>query len=1157
MKHADVTLEDKYALEEGRVYMTGLQALVRLALDQRRRDKKAGLNTAGFISGYRGSPLGAFDLQLHAAQKFLDAESIVFQEGLNEDLAATAVWGSQMVGEAVTGRVPGSRVDGVFGVWYGKSPGVDRSGDAFRHANFAGSSRYGGVIAVAGDDPNCRSSTLPSQSEIAFANADIPVFNPSSIQDVLDYGLYAFALSRFSGLWTGMIAVADTMDASAVINIDPGRLEIELPQDFVLPPDGLHLRAHDAPQGKEERLRFYKRPAVKAFTRANRLDRVIVAPPAGVRARYGIMTTGQATRDVFEALDAIGLTPEAAGALGVAIYKVAMPFPLCEASALEFCEGLEKVLVVEHKRSLIETQLKELMYHAPADRRPAILGKTDAQEKPYLPWHGTIPIPTIAKALIDLAPEGPHVEKGRAYIARAEKAREAAAAAFKVTQRTPFYCSGCPHNTSTMRLPEGSRALAGIGCHYMATWTTPFTDYFSHMGGEGVAWIGQAPFTDESHVFVNLGDGTYSHSGSLAIRASVAAGVHSTYKILCNGAVAMTGGQAPEMAARSPPQIAAQVLAEGVTTAVIVADDVKRYRGVKLPHGVALRPREDLDAVQEELKATPGVTVLIYDQMCAAERRRKRKRGLMPQSTKRLYIHPEVCEGCGDCSVQSNCISVEPLETDLGRKRRINQSSCNQDYSCLKGFCPSFVTLEGAELRHPDVDFSFDAETLPTPAPAPIDEVWNVLLAGVGGGGVTTVSAILGMAAHIDGRASSTLDMTGLAQKGGAVFSHVRIARTPDRIRSARIPPASADVTVACDLVVATSPDALALVAPERTRAAVNDDVAPTPSFLLDRDAKVDPSRRLAMLSAGAQILGEAHAEQLAEHVLGDAIYANMIMAGFAWQKGLIPVSSRAVHRAIRLNGVKVKENEAAFDLGRLAAHDSARAKALLPPEPAPVEAQKLDQIVARREKLLTDYQDAAWAARYRALVDQVRAAESKAGGGEALSRAVARNLAKLMAYKDEYEVARLFAETAWRADLKELFNDGWRMKFNLAPPIFAKTDPRTGRPRKREFGGWMTTVFPLLSKLRGLRGKPWDPFGWTAERRAERALIADYEAAVRRLLAGLSGKTLPLAVEISSAADEIRGYGPVKAAAIKRAKAKEATAWAKWEREIGATAKN
>jgi indolepyruvate ferredoxin oxidoreductase len=1145
MKLADVTLEDKYALEQGRVFMTGLQALVRLPLDQRRRDRAAGLKTAGFISGYRGSPLGAYDIQLRAAQKFLDAQDVVFKEGLNEDLAATAVWGSQMVG-----RTPGAKFDGVFGLWYGKAPGVDRSGDAFRHANFAGTSRHGGVVAVAGDDPNCKSSTLPSQSEIAFANADIPVFNPASIQDILDYGLTAYALSRFSGLWIGMIAVADTMDGGAVVDVDPSRLRLVIPEEFDLPPEGLHLRAHDTPAAKEERLRFYKRPAVKAFSRANRLDHMIVAPPPGVRARVGVITTGQATRDVFEALDAIGLTPEAAAALGLSVFKVAMPFPLCEESALEYCAGLEKVLVVEHKRSLIETQLKELLYHAPAARRPQVLGKTDERDRPYLPWHGTIEVPDIARALVDLLPEGPHIETADAFLTRSDARHSAAAEALKVTQRAPYYCSGCPHNRSTMRLPEGSRALAGIGCHYMASWLTSFTDYFSQMGGEGAAWIGQAPFTEEKHVFVNLGDGTYSHSGSLAIRAAVAAKVNVTYKILANNAVAMTGGQAPELAAQDVPQIAAQVLAEGVKKVIVVADDLERYHGVALPQGVPLKDRGELDAVQDELKETPGVTVLIYDQMCATERRRKRKRGLLPASSKRVWIHPDVCEGCGDCSVQSNCLSVEPLDTELGTKRQINQSTCNQDFSCLEGFCPSFITLEGAELARPKADFAVDVEGLPTPPPADVAETWNVVLAGVGGAGVTTVSAILGMAGHIDGKASSTLDMTGLAQKGGAVVSHIRFAKTPERIRSGRIPPGSADVMLACDLVVATSPDALLLMDPRRTRAAVDLDIAPTLELLRDRDARLDAKPRVDMLAEAAAVEGEFPAERLALHVLGDTIYANMMLAGFAWQKGLIPVSSRAVHRAIKLNGVKVKENEAAFDLGRLAAHDPARVRALLPPERPRARALSVDELIAHRERLLTDYQDAAYAARYRGLVDAVRAAETRLAQGEALTRAVATNLAKLMAYKDEYEVARLFTSTPWEKELKSAFTGKYKIRFNLAPPLIAAKDKRTGHLKKRAFGGWLKHAFGLLARMKGVRGKPYDPFGWTAERREERALVAAYEATVRRLIEGLTPANHAQAVKIAAVPTEIRGYGHVKAAAIAKARAAEARLWTGWTAE-------
>ncbi len=1158
MKRIGVTLEDKYTQTQGQAFLTGVQALVRLPIDQRRRDIAAGLNTGGFISGYRGSPLGGYDQQLHKARKVLDTHQIHVQPGLNEDLGATAVWGSQMVG-----AVPGdaATVQGVFGLWYGKAPGVDRTGDVFKHANFAGVSRHGGVVAVAGDDPNCKSSTLPSQSEFAFQDAEIPVLHPSSVQEVLDYGLYGFALSRFSGLWTGLIALADTMDAASVVRVDADRMVMRLPDGVPTLADGVHLRAGDAAMDKEARLRLYKIPAALAFVRANGLDRVVLAPPAGVKTRVGVMATGQAARDIFEALDAMGVTPQQAAAAGLAVYKVAMPWPLEPEGARAFAAGLETLFVVEHKRALIEPQLRDQLYNLPADQRPRIIGKTDVEGRPLLPTTGSVPIPVLARALYDLLPESARPASAAAYLERAEASREAAAATRRPEARAPHYCSGCPHNTSTMTLPGGSRALAGIGCHYMASWIAPRTDFFSQMGGEGVSWIGQAPFTAEEHVFVNLGDGTYSHSGSLAVRAAVAAGVNITYKILFNDAVAMTGGQTPDMAALTPQRIARQMLAEGVKRCVIVADDIARYASAPPPHGVGLFDRKDLGEVQEELRATPGVTVLIYDQMCATERRRKRKRGQLPAAPRRVFINPAVCEGCGDCSAKSNCLSVEPLETEFGRKRQINQSSCNQDYSCVEGFCPSFVSLYDAEPAPAAAPReTLPSETLPVPRPASPehDGVWNILFAGVGGGGVTTVAAILGMAGHIEGRAASTLDMTGLAQKGGAVLSHLRFADRPEQIRSPRIPPAAADALIAGDLVVAATPEALGLAAPGRCRAVMNSDVAPTAQFVFNRDVRYDSHGMGRAVAKACASHAGVDAESLAQELLGDAIYANMIMAGFAFQKGLIPLSAEAIAEAITLNGVKAAENQRAFDLGRWVAHDRPAVERLRPSQ-APVETpdvMPLSELIAHRMGHLTAYQDAAYAETYRQLVSEVRRAETRLDLGQDLTRAVATQYAKLMSYKDEYEVARLYTDGRFEDAVKTRFRAGKdapegakpKLVFHLAPPLIAPKDPRTGHLRKIKLGAWMLPAFRVLAKFKGLRGTRFDPFGWTAERRMERALAADYADAVRRLVRGLDAATHDVAVRIASVPDQIRGFGHVKEASVAAAHAVERELWAEWE---------
>lgn len=908
MRHADVTLDDKFLLTEGRVFITGVQALLRVMIDQHRLDKAAGLNTAGFVSGYRGSPLGGLDQQAHRAAKFLKDAEVVFKEGLNEDLAATAVWGSQQAN-----LFPGAKFDGVTGMWYGKAPGVDRTGDAFKHANFAGTWAKGGVLAVAGDDHTCKSSTLPSQSEYAFQDFEMPVLSPADVQEVLDFGLMGIAMSRFSGLWVGLIALADTMDSGVTIDVSMDRHQILAPANFALPSGGLGIRLKDQPLEKERRLRNFKIPAALAFARANRLDRVMLGSS---RPRLGIVCQGQAYKDVIEALAAMGVSAKQASDLGVAIYKVGMPWPLEPTGLRAFAAGLETLMVVEHKRPLIETQARAALYDLPAHARPKIIGKVDEQGHPLLSELGSLSVAEVALAIADRLPPGPHMERVHDYLSRVSAASMAAVTLAAEQQRKPFFCSGCPHNTST-RLPEGTRALAGIGCHYMASFNDPQTDLNSHMGGEGLTWVGSAPFTSEPHVFVNLGDGTYNHSGSLAIRASIAANSHVTYKLLFNDAVAMTGGQAAE-SGFTPAQITRQLASEGVTKTVIVADDPGRYEGVTdLAPGVEVKPRSELMDVQKLLRETPGTTVLLYDQVCATEKRRRRKRGSMDVATKRVFINPLVCEGCGDCSKKSNCVSVEPLNTEFGRKRRINQSSCNTDYSCLQGFCPSFITIEGGENAQAKAMPALTADSTPLPTFEPLEGVRNIVFTGIGGTGVTTVASILAMAAHVDGRASSVVDMTGLAQKGGAVFSHVRIGETEETVVGGRVPAASANVLIACDILSAAGADALALYAKDRTAAVGNEDFAPTADFVSDRDVRFDAGLMSRKIKAATKTYDECPAHHLAESNFGDAIYANMIMVGFAWQKGLIPLSSRAVYRAIRLNGVQAEANLQAFELGR------------------------------------------------------------------------------------------------------------------------------------------------------------------------------------------------------------------------------------------------
>ncbi|WP_332773646.1 indolepyruvate ferredoxin oxidoreductase family protein [Phenylobacterium sp.] len=1137
MRHADVTLDDKFLLKEGRVFITGVQALLRVMMDQRRLDVIAGLNTAGFVSGYRGSPLGGLDQQAGRAKKFLQEAQVVFKEGLNEDLAATAVWGSQQAN-----LFPGAKFDGVTGMWYGKAPGVDRTGDAFKHANFAGTWPKGGVLAVAGDDHTCKSSTLPSQSEFAFQDFEMPVLSPADVQEVLDYGLLGIAMSRFSGLWVGLIALADTMDSGVTIDISLDRHKIVVPTNFKFPAGGVGIRLKDQPLDKERRLRTLKIPAALAFARANRIDRVMLGSN---RPRLGIVCQGQAYKDVIEAFSAMGITSQQASDLGVAIYKVGMPWPLEPTGLRAFAAGLETMMVIEHKRSLIETQARAALYDLPAHARPKIVGKTDEQGHPLLSELSALSVAEVALAIADRLPPGPHMERVHDYLSRVSAASMAAVTLAAEQQRKPFFCSGCPHNSST-RLPEGSRALAGIGCHYMASFSDPSTDLNSHMGGEGLTWVGSAPFTTEPHVFVNLGDGTYNHSGSLAIRASIAADSHVTYKLLFNDAVAMTGGQAAE-SGFTPAQITRQLAAEGVAKTVIVADDPTRYAGaVDLAPGVEVRPRSELIIVQRELRDTPGTTVLLYDQVCANEKRRRRKRGKMETATKRVFINPLVCEGCGDCSKTSNCVSVEPLNTEFGRKRRINQSSCNTDYSCLDGFCPSFVTIEGGENAQAKAMPALTADSTPLPTFEPLEGVRNIVFTGIGGTGVTTVASILAMAAHVDGRASSVVDMTGLAQKGGAVFSHVRIGETEDSVVGGRVPAASAHVLIACDILSAAGADALALYAKDRTVACGNEDFSPTADFVTDRDVRFDSKSMSGRIKAATKSYDECPAHHLAETTFGDAIYSNMIMVGFAWQKGLIPLSSRAIYRAIRLNGVQAEANLQAFEMGRKVAHDPSARGPAEADVPTP-ETMPLADLIAHRGHELTAYQNAAYARRYLERVEQVAKAEAPFGS-EALTRAVATNLYKLMAYKDEYEVARLYTDGRFAAERNATFKGG-KTTVWLSPPLLAPKGP-DGKPKKIQFGGWMLdAVFPLMARMKGLRGTALDIFGYTDERKMERGLIDEYQAGLDKVLAGLTAKTLPTAIQIAAVPQAIRGYGHIKDASVKVAKADEAKLWREWEK--------
>ena len=1130
-----VTLDDKWTVERGRVLINGTQALARVLLAQKALDERAGLRTAGYISGYRGSPLGGVDTTLWSIGKRLKAAEITFVPGVNEDMAATAVRGTQQLD-----AVPDPLYDGVFAAWYGKGPGVDRSGDALKHGNFAGAHRNGGVVVFYGDDHGGKSSSIAHHSEQAMAAALIPSFYPANPAEIIEYGLLAYAASRYSGSWVGLKLVNEVVEQTVTADIDVIDVAPVLPADPVLPPEGVHIRAGAfGPLREEEIVSDYRLPMVDAFVRANRLDRTIFR---GATPRLGLVTAGKSYTDTRQALDLLGLDAARAAALGVSLYKLGCIWPLEATGIADFATGHELLFVIEEKKAFIEQQAAAALYDLPA--RPRIIGKRDEQGDPLLPLATQLEPWRVALAIAERMERlGIADDAVRAAAMRLGGGAIVAAEPGPLARRSPYFCSGCPHNRST-KLPDGSLSMAGIGCHTMAAFVRPQEVLLpTHMGGEGGNWMGLAPFTGTKHMFQNMGDGTYYHSGLLAIRAAIASGVNITYKILYNDAVAMTGGQ-PVDGPISVEEIVHQVAHEGVGTIVLVSDNPDLHRSnPAFPKGLRIEHRDDLDAVQRDLRDLPGCSVLVYEQTCAAEKRRRRKRKQFPDPPKRLFISEAVCEGCGDCSVQSTCVSLMPVETGLGTKRRIDQSSCNKDYSCLNGFCPSFITVEDAEPRKPaaaKLDESLFADLPPAPRRSLETGVFNMMVAGIGGTGVITVAAVLGMAAHLEGAAASLFDMTGLAQKNGAVFSHLRIAAAPDQLHAQKLGRGEVDTLLAFDLVAAMAPDALATYAEGRTRGLVNGDVAPTVAFQFDRDDTVDTRLLLASLRRriGGAAIETIDATALAVALLGDTIAANMFMVGLAVQRGELPLGVPAIEEAIRLNGTAVPFNLNAFRLGRLQAADPARLAALLPQQPAPID-QGLEAVIARQSAHLTDYQDAAYAARYRRLVERVRQAEAAVmPGRDDLALAAARSYGRLLGYKDEYEVARLLTSDTLRDELKRNFTDGARLSFNLAPPILGGK-PVNGRPPKRAFAAkWMTPAMRLLARGKRLRGTALDPFARTAERRMERTLIADYEALVDEVLTLLTPDRHAAAAKLLDLAAMIRGYGPVKEAAVERYRA-------------------
>ena len=1120
----EITLNDKYTATEGRVFLSGTQALVRLPMVQMRRDRDAGLNTAAFITGYRGSPLGNYDLQLVRAKNFLEPHDVTFQPGLNEDLAATAIWGSQQVHLS-----EGANRDGVLGLWYGKGPGVDRSGDAFKHGNAAGSSKNGGVLAFAGDDHTCKSSSIPHQSDHAFISALMPMLYPSSIHEFIEMGLLGIAMSRFSGCWVGYKVISETVETTSVVDLSSEAREFLLPTDFELPEGGLNLRWPDAPLVQDERLQEQKGYAAIAFARANGVDLTTIDSP---KARFGVVASGKAYEDVVQALTDLGIGNEEQNAIGLRLYKVRMPWPLEPEGIRKFSEGLEEVLIVEERREIIENQIKQQLFNWRTDVRPRIVGKFDEEDKPFLSLSAGLNVSVVARALADrlLKLDLPAGLKARisSKLEVLERLQAEGQKHVAPVSRLPHFCAGCPHNTST-RVPEGSKAMAGIGCHFMSQWMDRNTETFTHMGAEGVPWTAIGKYTDEKHRFVNLGDGTYFHSGTLAIRASVAAKANITYKVLYNDAVAMTGGQ-PHDGELTPQQITHQLHHENVGKIYLLSDKPDLYPAADLAPDVVVKHRDHIDAVMEELREIEGVTAIVYVQTCAAELRRRRKRKLADDPDMRLFINPAVCEGCGDCSKQSNCIAIEPKETEFGRKRQINQSACNKDFSCLKGFCPSFVTVRGGKLKKRAPAETPDFSSLPQPVLPALEQPWNIAVTGVGGTGVLTIGALLGMGAHIEGKNPLIMDMAGLAQKGGAVLSHIRIAAKDQEVRSPRIANGGADVLIAADSVVAASKEGITLCSTDRTHAVLNAKVTPVSDFVRVRD--FDFQAATIEKTVERSVRSNEHFHNFAEIALavaGDEIAANIMMLGYAWQKGLVPLGNEAIEQAIRLNGVAIEANLIAFSWGRMLAHDPTFVGSKLKPEAVTSQQSlSLDELIAHRRTHLTKYQNAALADRYEALVNKVRQTTQGYANGETLTRIVAQNYAKLLSYKDEYEVARLFADPAFKAALADQFDGDYKIAFNLAPPMLTGTAPN-GRPKKREFGPVTLKLFRLLAKMKGLRGTAFDLFGKTAERKAERALITEYERDVALVLSKLDQENAEIGLKLLASVDEIRGFGSVK----------------------------
>ncbi len=1121
MSQPQISLNDRFDLKKNPILLNGTQALVRLMLIQKARDMQAGLNTAGLVTGYRGSPLGAVDQQMTRAQKQLSESDVTFQYGLNEDLAATALWGSQQAGLRGDGRF-----DGVFGLWYGKGPGVDRSGDVMRHANMAGTAKHGGVLMAMGDDHTGESSTVLHQSEWSLVDMYMPIVSPAGVQEILDYGVYGFALSRFSGLWVGLKTMKDTIEVTSVVDGSIDRMNLMLPK-FDMPEGGLNIRLGDTPHLQEGRIIDFKRFAAETFSHANKMDRRVWGKPG---AKIGFVAAGKNWLDLTHAMSLLNLDEDEAERLGITTYKIGQTFPLDMAGFHDWAEGLDLIVIVEEKRKLIEVQVKEAIFDDRRGRRVYGWYKGGAgtlHREELFPTRGALDPIMIAEKLGEiLIEEGRETDGIRAGLNSLSEARRADNAE-EIATRLPYFCSGCPHNSST-RLPDGSRAYAGIGCHYMVQWMDRDTTGFTQMGGEGVNWIGEAPFSTTKHVFQNLGDGTYNHSGVQAIRAALAAGTNITFKILYNDAVAMTGGQENE-GDLTAERIVAEVKAMGVQHVAVVYDEKEDFNFKALPAGVETFERAELMQVQERFREIEGVSVIVYVQTCAAEKRRRRKKGAFPDPDKRVFINTDICEGCGDCGVQSNCVSIVPKETELGRKRAIDQSSCNKDFSCLNGFCPSFVTLEGAQIRK-EATTEIDLPDLPDPVLPEIKGTHNVVITGVGGTGVVTLGAILAQAAQIDGKGAGMMEMAGLAQKGGAVHINCRLANRPEDISAIRVATGEAHALIGGDLVVSAGAKTLGLTRAGQTGAVVNSHETVTGDFTRDTEFRIPGDRlKLSLQARLKEDVSLFDATELARAVMGDSIYSNMMIFGAAWQRGLLPVSHEAILSAIELNGTAVERNKRAFDIGRWAVLHPQDVTGILEPNTAEL-PKTLDQMIDFRVQHLTAYQSGRLANRYLKLVNGFE--------DEGIRKAVAKGYHKLLSYKDEYEVARLMLDSREKAAAE--FDGDFKMTFYLAPPILGGTGS-DGRAKKRAYGEWLLKPMKLLTKLKALRGTPLDIFGYNAERQMERQLIKQYERDIKEITPLVTPQTRDAVIALAQLPLDIRGFGPVlRANEAKAAKRRE-----------------